>query len=475
MDSSSRTESRKATLPISLIPIVVVLVLLVLSLTSERFKMDIHIPLLGATVVSAIISVAVLHNKWEDVEKGIVESITSAMQAIIIACMIGMIVATWIAGGIVPNLIYYGLKILSPRFFLVTCMLVCSILGTATGSSWTTAGTIGVAMVGIGCGMGIPAPVTAGCVVSGAYFGDKISPFSDTTNLAPSMAGTTLFAHIRHMMYTTSVSYVIAIVGYAIANLWFVSNKPMDGSVNVILEALVDNFRISPWFLLPVLFLIVLIIFKVPAIPGLMASVVLGIFCAVAFQGMDVAGVGNLLQYGITTQTGNEVLDQLLCGGGLQGMMWTVSLILCSLSFGGVMAQSGMLECISTSILKAAKGTVGLICATGFTAFMINLVCGEQYLSILLTGKMYREEYKKRDLAPQNLSRTLEDFGSISAPLIPWTTCAVAMSTYMGVATLEYLPWCFFNLINPIVAIGFAISGATIYKRSETDPRDLVD
>ncbi len=475
MEGSGRTESKRATLPVSLIPIVVVLVLLVLSLTSKRFKMDIHIPLLAATVVAAVVSVTILHNRWEDIEKGIIESITSALQAIIIACMIGMIVASWIAGGIVPNLIYYGLKILSPRFFLVTCMLVCSILGTATGSSWTTAGTIGVAMVGIGCGMGIPAPVTAGCVVSGAYFGDKVSPFSDTTNLAPSMAGTTLFAHIRHMMYTTSVSYVIALVGYAIANLWFVSDKPMDHSVDMMMAALAANFHISPWLLLPVLFLIILIVFKIPAIPGLMASVLLGLICAVAFQGMDVAEIGHLLQYGITAQTGNEVLDQLLSGGGLQGMMWTVSLILCSLSFGGVMAQSGMLECISTNILKVAKNTVSLICATGFTAFIINLVCGEQYLSILLTGKMYREEYKKRDLAPQNLSRTLEDFGSISAPLIPWTTCAVAMSTYMGVATVDYLPWCFFNLVNPIVAIGFALSGATIYKRSQVDPRDLVD
>ena len=437
--------------------------------------MDIHIPLLAATIVAVVISVGVLHNKWEDVEKGIIDSITSAMQAILIACMIGMIIASWIAGGIVPNLIYYGLKILSPKFFLVTCMIVCSILGTATGSSWTTAGTIGVAMIGIGVGMGIPAPVTAGSVISGAYFGDKMSPFSDTTNLAPSMSGTTLFAHIRHMVYTTSVSYALAVIGYLIVNLKFVSAGSMDSSVTEMATALEQNFTISPWLLLPVVFLILLIVFKIPAIPGLTASVFLGIICAVAFQGMDLAAVGNLLQYGAVSDTGNAVLDKLLTGGGLQKMMWTVSLILCSLSFGGVMAQSGMLETISRSILKMVRSTASLICATGFTAFLINLVCGEQYLSILLTGRMYREEYKKRDLAPQNLSRTLEDFGSISAPLIPWTTCAVAMSTYMGVSTLEYLPWCFFNLINPLVAIGFAISGYTIYKRNQVDPRDLVD
>lgn len=475
MGGSDHTEVKKPSVLVSLIPIASVLVLLVLSLTSEKFKMDIHIPLLAATLVASLISVFVLHMKWEDIEKGIIESITSAMQAILIACMIGMIIAAWIQGGIVPNLIYYGLKILSPKFFLVTCMIVCSILGTATGSSWTTAGTIGVAMIGIGVGMGIPAPVTAGSVVSGAYFGDKMSPFSDTTNLAPSMSGTTLFAHIRHMVYTTSVSYVLAVIGYMIVNLKFVSTSSIDGSVAAMSAALEQNFTISPWLLLPVLFLIILIVFKIPALPGLAASVFLGILCAIAFQGMDVAGVGNLLQYGAVTETGNAVLDQLLTGGGLQDMMWTVSLILCSLSFGGVMARSGMLEAISNGILKAARSTASLICATGFTAFLINLVCGEQYLSILLTGRMYREEYKKRNLAPQNLSRTLEDFGSISAPLIPWTTCAVAMSTYMGVATLDYLPWCFFNLINPLVAIGFAVTGATIYKRDQVDPRDLVD
>lgn len=458
---------------VSLIPIVTVFVLLILSLTI--YHLDIHIPLIFASIVAAVISVVVLRNRWEDVEKGIISSIMNAMQAILIACIIGLIIAAWIGGGIVPSLIYYGLKILSPRFFLVTCLLVCSVLSIATGSSWTTAGTMGVAMVGIGSGMGIPPAITAGCVVSGAYFGDKMSPFSDTTNLAPAVAGTTLFAHIRHMIYTTGISYLLALVGFAVINFKYTSGGQLDSTVDEVTTALQESFTISPLLMLPVLILVLMIVCKVPAIPGLIISVLIGIVCAVAFQGMGIAELGTVLQYGHVAETGNAMLDELLSSGGLQGMMWTVSLILCSLTFGGIMFQSGMLDAIGRSILRVAKSNGGLICATGITAIVVNLICGEQYLSILLTGKMYREEYERRDLAPQNLSRTLEDFGTITSPLVPWTTCAVAMSSYMGVATIDYLPWSLMNLINPVVAVIIGFSGWTIKKRSQVDPADLVE
>lgn len=464
---------REPGLLISLVPIVTVFVLLLLSLMV--FHLDIHIPLIFAAIVAATISVLVLHNRWEDVEKGIITSIMNAMQAILIACIIGLIIAAWIGGGIVPSLIYYGLKILSPQFFLVTCLLVCSVLSIATGSSWTTAGTMGVAMVGIGSGMGIPPAITAGCVVSGAYFGDKMSPFSDTTNLAPAVAGTTLFAHIRHMIYTTGISYVLALIGFAVINFKYTSSGQLDSTVEEVMGALRNSFEISPLLVLPVIILVLMIVFKVPAIPGLIVSVLIGIVCAVTVQGMGVGELGTVLQYGFEAQTQNAMLDELLSSGGLQNMMWTVSLILCSLTFGGIMFQSGMLDAIGRSILRVARGTGGLICATGLTAIVVNLICGEQYLSILLTGKMYREEYERRDLAPQNLSRTLEDFGTITSPLVPWTTCAVAMSTYMGVATVDYLPWALMNLINPIVAIIIGFTGWTIKKRSEVDPADLVE
>ncbi|MBQ0005041.1 MAG: Na+/H+ antiporter NhaC [Clostridiales bacterium] len=464
---------KKPGLILSLIPIVAVFLMLYMSLTS--WGLDIQIPLIFAAIIAAFIAVVCLKVRWQDLEKGIIDSITSAMQAILIACLIGLIVGSWIAGGIVPSLVYYGLKILSPKFFLVTCLLVCSIVAITTGSSWTTAGTLGVAMLGIGTSMGIPPAVTAGCVVSAAYFGDKMSPFSDTTNLAPAVSGTTLFAHIRHMMYTAGTSYVLAIIGFMILNTRYSGGAQQVTQIAEVSAAIKEEFVVSPWLMLPLLILLLLIYFKIPAIPGLVASMIIGAGCAIFVQGTDIATIGTVLSYGYECNSSNEMLVELFTKGGLQNMMWTISLILCSLTFGGVMYTSGMLETIAQSILKLAKGTLGLVACTGFTALLVNLVCGEQYLSILITGKMYREEYENRNLAPQNLSRTLEDFGTITSPLIPWTTCAVAMATYLGVSTLEYLPYCFLNIVNPIVALVFAAIGFTIKKRDEVSPEDLVE
>ena len=472
-DKAVNQQQKKATVGISLIPIFTMFILLYLSLT--RFHLDIQIPLIFSTIVAAFIAVVVLKCKWDDIEKGMYDSIQSAMQAIIIACLIGMIIGSWIAGGIVPSIIYYGLKILSPKFFLVTCLLVCGIVAVTTGSSWTTAGTLGVAMVGIGTGMGIPPAVTAGVVVSAAYFGDKMSPFSDTTNLAPGVSGTTLFAHIRHMMYTTGTSLVIAIVGYFLLNFKYSGNTEVTSQIPTLMASLKEQFVISPWLMLPLLLLVGMIYFKIPAVPGLIASMLIGVVCAVLLQGQGIAEIGTVLSYGVTCDTGNTALDELLSKGGLQNMMWTVSLALCSLSFGGAMYSSGMLNALAEKILNVAKGAGGLITATGLTALLVNIVCGEQYLSILLTGRMYKDEFKNRGLAPQNLSRTLEDFGTITSPLIPWTTCAVAMSTYMNVPTLDYLPYCFLNIANPIVAIIFAFTGFSIKKISEVSPEDITD
>lgn len=475
MDNKDITDTikKQPSLIISMIPIVSALVLLLMSLI--KYHIDIQIPLIIASIIAGFISVVVLKNRWEDVEKGIMESIMNAMQAILICCIIGLIIGSWIAGGIVPSIIYYGLKILSPRFFLVTCLLVCSVVSIATGSSWTTCGTMGVAMIGIGTGMGIPAPITAGAVVSGAYFGDKMSPFSDTTNLAPAMAGTTLFAHIRHMVYTTSVSYIISIIVSMIINLKFVTTGSNDETVYEITQALSGAFTISPLLLLPVIIVIGMIAFKIPAIPGLLLSVVFGVICAVAVQGFGMVDIGNILEYGFESNTGNVMIDELLTRGGLQNMMWTVSLILCALTFGGIMYSSGMLEAIAISILKIAKGRGGLVTATILTAIAINIICGEQYLSILITGKMYREEYKRQGLAPQNLSRCLEDAGTITSPLIPWTTCATAISGYLGVATVAYFPYAILCLVNPIVSIIFGFTGFTMKKLEDVNPEDIIE
>lgn len=427
MEKKNRTADGNPHTPnlgISLIPIVAIFVLLYGSL--RIFNLDVQIPLIFASIIAAFIAVVILKNKWDTIEKGIIDSIQNAMQAILIACFIGMIIGSWIAGG-------------------------------------------------IGSGMGIPPAVTAGAVVSAAYFGDKMSPFSDTTNLAPAVSGTTLFAHIRHMVYTAGTSYALAIIGYMVLNTRFSGEVSSESDISAVLVSLKEQFVISPLLVLPLLLLILMICFKIPAIPGLVASMLLGVICALLVQGQGIEEIGTVLSYGYSCETGNKALDELLSKGGLQNMMWTVSLILCSLTFGGIMHSSGMLSCIANHILKVAKGTGGLITATGITAVFVNLVCGEQYLSILLTGRMYKDEYEKRDLAPQNLSRTLEDFGTMTSPLIPWTTCAVAMSTYLNVPTLDYLPYSFLNLVNPLVAIVFAFTGFTIRKRSQVAPEDILD
>ena len=455
-------DAKKPGLLISLLPLVTVIGLLLASLLV--FGIDIHIPLVIGTVVASLIGVFVCKIPWSELEDGIFTSIRSAMQAILITGIIGFIIGAWIMGGIVPAIIFYGLKILSPKFFLVTCLLICAIVSVATGSSWTTAGTIGIALIGIGMGMGIPAHVTAGAIISGAYFGDKMSPLSDTTNLAPAMAGTNLFAHIKHMTYTTGTSFAIAAIGFIIINFKFVGSSLDHDLINGILDALQENYTINPIMLIPPVFIIAMMVFKIPAIPGLILSVFLGILCGVGFQGADVSYIGNVLQYGVTSETGNAVVDDLLTRGGMQNMMWTLSLILCSLSFGGVMERSGMLQTIASNILKLAKGTGSLIAATIGTTIFMNMATGEQYLSVLITGRMYKDEYAKRGLAPENLSRTLEDGGTITSPLVPWSTCAVAMSTYLGVSTIAYLPFCLLNLVNPIVAIIFGFTGFTIKK-----------
>ncbi|WP_312072362.1 Na+/H+ antiporter NhaC [Anaerotignum propionicum] len=458
-------EVKKPSLGIALLPMVIVLVSLFFSLLI--FDIDIHIPLIIGTVVAAMLAVFVLHFSWKEIEKGIFSSIASAMQAILITGIIGFIIGSWILGGIVPTVIYYGLQILSPRFFLVTCLIICSVVSVATGSSWTTVGTIGIALVGIGLGMGIQGPVTAGAVISGAYFGDKMSPFSDTTNLAPSIVGTTLFTHIRHMLFTTGVSYILAVIGFTIINFRYSAQNVDQHLVGEIMNALKGTFTINPFLMIPPLFIIGMLVFKIPAIPGLMLSVFLGILCSVIFQGATVAQIGNVLQYGFESHTGNAIIDDLLTRGGLQPMMWTLSLILCSLSFGGAMEKSGMLETIAMHILKLAKSTGSLIAATVITSIFMNIASGEQYLSILITGRMFKGEYKKRDLAPENLSRALEDGGTLTSPLIPWSTCAVAMSTYLGISTLAYLPYCLLNLINPLVSIFYGYLGITITKRKK--------
>lgn len=458
---------KKATIGYALIPMLFIIVALVV--TMQFWGGDPHLPILFAAVVAALVAIFGLGYTWKELEDGIVDTIKMAMQAILILMIIGMIIGTWILGGIVPTMIYYGLKILSPGIFLVATCILCSIVSLATGSSWTTAGTVGIALIGVGIGLGMNPGIVAGAIISGAYFGDKMSPLSDTTNLAPAMAGSTLFDHIRHMIYTTGPSLIIALILYAIIGMRYAGNELDTAAINEILVGIENNFNISLILLLAPILVIVMVIFKVPAMPGLIGGTVLGALFAFLFQGADMSSIVEAAHYGYYSETGVTVIDDLLSRGGLDSMMWTVSLILCAMSFGGVMETSGMLEAIAETILKMAHGTGSLVLATVITIIAMNMMAGDQYLAIVIPGRMYKQVYADRGLHPKNLSRVLEDAGTLTSPLVPWNSCGLFMSGTLGVATLVYLPYCFLNLINPFISIFYGFTGITMEKLPTAD------
>jgi len=456
-------EKKQATMGYALIPIIV----LIASLSYGIIVLgaDPHIPLLVAIVVASLVAIFGLGFSWQEIEKGAIETISMAMQAILILMVIGTVVGSWILSGTVPSMIYYGLKILSPGIFLVATTLICCVVSLATGSSWTTAGTVGIALIGVGQGLGIPAKIVAGAIISGAYFGDKISPLSDTTNLAPAMAGSTLFEHVRYMLYTTVPSLIIALILYGIIGARYAGRALDTANIDAILGGLSANFYISPVLLIPPIVVIILVVLKAPALPGLLSGTGLGALFAAIFQKASLGEIVNTIHYGYSIESGNEMIDSLLNGGGLDSMMWTVSLILLAMTFGGIMEKSGMLGAIANKILTVANSTGSLVTATVLSSIAINILAADQYLSIVIPGRMYKDAYDKMGLEPRLLSRTLEDAGTLTSPLVPWNTCGAYMYSVLGVSALGaggYLPYAFLNLINPLVAIFYAFTGISI-------------
>ncbi|WP_326907432.1 Na+/H+ antiporter NhaC [Sedimentibacter sp. MB31-C6] len=463
---SKERQRKEPTFLISIIPVIVTVALLGISIIV--YGADVHIPILMGAALATVMAIYLLGIPWKEIEEGIVESIGSTMQAILILAIVGILIGTWISGGVVPTMIYYGLQILSPTFFLVASVILCSVVAIATGSSWTTAGTVGVALIGVAQGLGISVPLAAGAIISGAYFGDKLSPLSDTTNLAPAMAGAELFDHIKHMFYTTSVSYGITLVIFLVIGLRFKANALDTSEISGILGAIESIYTINPLLMLIPVIVIVMVAMKVPAIPGLIIGCFLGGF-ATLYQGGDFGLLLDVANYGTVAESGHEMVDELLTNGGLQNMMWTISLIMCALTFGGVLEKTGMMAVIANKLLILAKSTGSLILVTAITCLFVNTLCGNQYLAIALPGKMFKDEYHKRGLAPRNLSRALEDTGTVTSALIPWNTCGATMSTFLGVPTIAYLPYAFFNILSPIVTIIFGFTGITIMKL-ENDP-----
>ncbi len=415
---------------------------------------------------------------WNELLQGIVKSIGSAMSAILILLLIGSLAGTWLLSGVVPAMIYYGLKILNPTIFLLAACVVSAIVSLATGSSWSTVATLGVALLGIGRALGLPDGVIGGAIISGAYFGDKMSPLSDTTNLAPAMAGTDLFTHIRYMAWTTVPSISLALIIFLV--IGFVRTRPADlNDIEPILAAIKGTFNINPFlFAVPAL-VITLIVKKVPALPALLAGTLTGALFALIFQPHiieQVSGVENRYHVAayiaimksmyteISVATGHEMVNSLLVTGGMSGMLNTVWLIICAMIFGGIMEASGMLQRITQSVIKLAHNQGSLVASTAGTCIFFNVTASDQYLSIVVPGRMFADTYRERGLSPQNLSRTLEDSGTVTSVLVPWNTCGATQSTVLGVSTLTFLPYCFFNLISPIMTILFAYLNIKISK-----------
>lgn len=567
--SAKQMTPKSPSLGLSLVPLGILIGLLALNVGLYRDDASFgpnQIALLLAAGVATIIAIQYGH-QWKEIRNGIINSISSTMTAIIILLLIGALAGTWLLSGVIPAMIYYGLQILNPAIFLFAACVICALVSLGTGSSWSTIATVGIALLGIGSALGFHEGLIAGAVISGAYFGDKMSPLSDTTNLAPAMAGTDLFTHIRHMMWTTIPAIVITLLIFLFIGLDH-SGSANIGELDNILSTIDNKFNITPFLFIVPLIVIVLIIKKVAPIPALLIGTLMGGLFAIVFQPDIVREIGSTTsisteitwngesseytsrwslpegfdsesdeldlikvkpgQYTLTlhndfglhataeiivpdysadlkpadtypiyhldeqvgtiklnaarsnyaisayraivnamavqtqVDAGSESINKLLSQKGMFGMLNTIWLIICAMIFGGVMEHSGMLTVISNAIIRLAYNTGSLIAATAGTCIFFNVTASDQYLAIVVPGKMFAETYRKRGLKPENLSRTLEDSGTVTSVLVPWNTCGATQAGVLGVATATYLPFCFFNILSPIITIVYGIIGFKI-------------
>lgn len=420
---------------------------------------------------------------WKAIEHSMVNSIRVATPAILILFVVGALSGTWMISGIIPTMIYYGLLLLDPLFFLVSACVISALVAVFTGSSWTTSATIGIALISIGNVLGVSPAVVAGAILSGAYFGDKMSPLSDTTNLAAATTGTELFTHIRYMMITTLPSISIALLLFLGIGLLGDGERTMPDT-SAIEAALRDALTISPWLLLVPLIVVLMIVKKVPALPAIFIGALLGGLFALVFQYRLVASLGSgdfpaysgllLAAYGDTAiQTGHPVLDDLLTSAGMSGMLGTIWLIVSAMMFGGAMEGAGFLRRITEVLVNRARSAVGLVSATAGTCLFTNVSASDQYLSVVVPGRMFSSAFQNRGLAPQNLSRTLEDSGTVTSVLVPWNTCGAYHATVLGVATLSYAPFAFFCLLSPLMTI--VVAALNYRVAASTAPHDQTE
>ncbi|MBL7473340.1 Na+/H+ antiporter NhaC [Robertkochia sediminum] len=419
----------------------------------------------------AVAALVGLRNKvtFDTMLEEVAKNIKSTSSAILILLFVGSLAGTWLISGVIPAMIYYGLQILNPTFFLAASVIICAVISIATGSSWTTSATVGIALIGIGNALGIDAGMSAGAVISGAYFGDKMSPLSDTTNLAPAMAGTDLFTHIRYMAFTTVPTVIVTLIIFTIIGLNLETTSAPDTSG--LLKSIEETFYITPWLFLVPAAVIFMIVRKTSPLVALLLGTLLGGVFAIIFQPEIVMGIAGATELNVVSayrgvmdaitvdvaiETSNEKLNELFSAGGMYGMLGTIWLILCAMVFGGIMDAIGALSRISKALLTAFNSVFGLFASTVASCLAINVTASDQYLAIVVPGKMYAKAYEDKGLAPENLSRTLEDSGTVTSVLIPWNTCGAYQSGVLGVDTMSYMGYAFFNYLSPFMTLTFA-------------------
>ncbi|MBF0200545.1 MAG: Na+/H+ antiporter NhaC [Desulfamplus sp.] len=440
----------------------IVALVLFISLAIVKYESDAQVPILLGVMVAALIGIKAGF-KWSEIESGMLNGITNSLQAIVILGVIGILIGVWIQSGVVPTLLYYGLKILSPKIFLPATVIICAVTSLATGTSWGTAGTIGIALIGIGEGLGFPLPIVAGAVLSGAYFGDKMSPLSDTTNLAPAMVGTDLYTHIRHMSYTTGVTMGLTLIIECVLNYMYAGGNTDLEAVSQITSGLSNQFSINPLLIIPPAVVMILAYKRIPALPGIAAGIVSAAILGIIFQGSSFGDILSVSWSGYASNTGMATIDNLLSKGGFESMLYTISIVICAMMYGGIMEHTNQLRVVIAKVLQKANSARSLITATILTAIGSNLILCDQYMSIVMTGKMYAQAYKDMDLHPKNLSRAVEDSATVTANLVPWNTGGAYMTATLGVATIAYLPFNFFCWLSPIVSMMFGWFNITIH------------
>ncbi len=463
-------KTKEPSLAVALIPLIAMGILL--GVGYGIYKIRPQVLLVAAAFITGCLGLY-LRFKWKEMEEGIVNSIHKAMPAILIMLCVGILIGSWIASGTIPMVIYYGLKLISPKYFLVTACFVCSITSLATGTSWGTIGTLGVAFIGIALGLGIPLGPAAGAIVAGAYFGDKMSPFSDVTNLAPVAAGSNLFDHIKHMLWSATPAWLFGLIIYFLVGLKYEAGKVESETMTLIIQTLKENFRFNVLLFLPMAIVFYFAFTKKPTIPGMLLSSFVAGMLAIIFQKASVTDVATAMNTGYQAQTGVPEVDQLISRGGMMSMMETQLVAFTAFSFGGIMQRTGLLSIILDRVMKFANKVWSIVLTTIGSSVITAMVTGSSYLSMIIPGELLSPIYKKKGLAAKNLSRIIEESGAIIVPLIPWSMAGVYITGTIQVSTFSYFPWAIMNYVAVIILAIFGFTNFTMAPKIREDETQI--